>query len=90
MLFTELPLCDSILEGLEAMNFKKATPVQEQAIPVILDKKDVIACAQTGTGKTAAFLLPLLDNLKNDNHDVNKVNSIIMAPTRSWLSRLIK
>lgn len=70
------------------MNFKKATPVQEQAIPVILDKKDVIACAQTGTGKTAAFLLPLLDNLKNDNHDVNKVNSIIMAPTRELAQQI--
>ncbi len=88
MLFTELPLCDSILEGLEAMNFKKATPVQEQAIPVILDKKDVIACAQTGTGKTAAFLLPLLDNLKNDDHDVNKVNAIIMAPTRELAQQI--
>ncbi len=88
MLFTELPLCDSILDGLRAMNFKEATPVQEQAIPVILDKKDVIACAQTGTGKTAAFLLPLLDNLKNDNHDVNKVNAIIMAPTRELAQQI--
>ncbi len=88
MLFTELPLCDSILEGLAAMNFKEATPVQEQAIPVILDKKDVIACAQTGTGKTAAFLLPLLDNLQNDNHDVNKVNAIIMAPTRELAQQI--
>ena len=60
MLFTELPLTDSLLEGLDAMNFRDATPVQEQAIPIILNKKDVIACAQTGTGKTAAFLLPLL------------------------------
>jgi ATP-dependent RNA helicase RhlE len=88
MLFTELPLCDSILEGLQAMNFKETTPVQEQAIPVILDKKDVIACAQTGTGKTAAFLLPLLDNLQNDNHDVNKVNAIIMAPTRELAQQI--
>ncbi len=56
MLFTELPLCNTLLDGLQAMNFKETTPVQEQAIPVILDKKDVIACAQTGTGgKTAAF-----------------------------------
>lgn len=70
------------------MNFKEATPVQEQAIPVILDKKDVIACAQTGTGKTAAFLLPLLDNLQNDNHDVNKVNAIIMAPTRELAQQI--
>ena len=54
MRFDELPLCEPVLAGLDAMNFTEATPVQEQTIPVILDKKDVIACAQTGTGKTAA------------------------------------
>lgn len=88
MLFTDLPLCDSLLEGLEAMNFKETTPVQEQAIPVILEKKDVIACAQTGTGKTAAFLLPLLNNLQTDNHDDNKVNAIVMAPTRELAQQI--
>ncbi len=82
MLFTELPLCDSLLEGLQAMNFTETTPIQEQAIPVILDKKDVIAVAQTGTGKTAAFLLPLLNNLQTEKHELNKVNAIIMEPTR--------
>ena len=80
MLFTELPLCDALLDGLQAMNFKETTPVQEQAIPVILRKKDVIACAQTGTGKTAAFLLPLLNNLQTEPHEHHKVNAIIMAP----------
>lgn len=50
MTFKELPLCDEVLQGLDAMNFVEATPVQEQTIPVILAKKDVIACAQTGTG----------------------------------------
>lgn len=88
MLFTELPLTDSLLEGLDVMNFKEATPVQEQAIPIILDKKDVIACAQTGTGKTAAFLLPLLNNLQTDNHNENKVNAIIMAPTRELAQQI--
>jgi len=82
MLFTELPLCDSLLEGLQAMNFTETTPIQEQAIPVILDKKDVIAVAQTGTGKTAAFLLPLLNNLQTEKQDQHKVNAIIMEPTR--------
>lgn len=88
MLFTELPLTDSLLEGLDVMNFKEATPVQEQAIPIILNKKDVIACAQTGTGKTAAFLLPLLNNLQTDNHNENKVNAIIMAPTRELAQQI--
>ena len=59
MRFDELPLCDAVLDGLQAMNFKEATPVQAETIPVILQKRDVIACAQTGTGKTAAFILPL-------------------------------
>lgn len=88
MQFTELPLTDTLLEGLDAMNFKETTPVQEQAIPVLLKGKDVIACAQTGTGKTAAFLLPLLNNLQTDNHEENKVNAIIMAPTRELAQQI--
>ena len=88
MLFTELPLCDALLDGLQAMNFKETTPVQEQAIPVILRKKDVIACAQTGTGKTAAFLLPLLNNLQTEPHESQKVNAIIMAPTRELAQQI--
>ncbi len=88
MLFTDLPLCDSLLEGLQAMNFKDMTPVQEQAIPVILNRQDVIACAQTGTGKTAAFLLPLLNNLQTEPHDEHKVNAIIMAPTRELAQQI--
>ncbi|HBK41593.1 MAG TPA: ATP-dependent helicase [Porphyromonadaceae bacterium] len=88
MLFTELPLCDALQDGLQAMNFKETTPVQEQAIPVILRKKDVIACAQTGTGKTAAFLLPLLNNLQTEPHEHHKVNAIIMAPTRELAQQI--
>ena len=88
MLFTDLPLCNSLLEGLQSMNFKDMTPVQEQAIPVILNKQDVIACAQTGTGKTAAFLLPLLNNLQTEPHEEHKVNAIIMAPTRELAQQI--
>lgn len=88
MLFTELPLCDALLEGLAAMNFTETTPVQELAIPVILDKRDIIACAQTGTGKTAAFLLPLINNLQTEKHEENKVNAIIMAPTRELAQQI--
>ena len=88
MLFTELPLCDEVLEGLNAMNFKEATPVQEKTIPLILQKKDIIACAQTGTGKTAAFLLPLIHNLQSEKHEPNKVNAIIMSPTRELAQQI--
>ena len=88
MRFDELPLCDSVLDGLQAMNFKEATPVQEQTIPVILAKRDVIACAQTGTGKTAAFILPLLHNLQAEPHAENFVNAIIMAPTRELAQQI--
>lgn len=88
MLFTELPLCEALQQGLEAMNFTETTPIQEQAIPVILDKCDVIACAQTGTGKTAAFLLPLLNNLQTEPHDEHKINAIIMAPTRELAQQI--
>lgn len=88
MQFTELSLSKPLQEGLEAMNFTEMTPVQELAIPVILAKKDVIACAQTGTGKTAAFLLPLLNNLQSEPHEENKVNAIIMAPTRELAQQI--
>ena len=88
MRFDELPLCDAVLDGLQAMNFKAATPVQAETIPVILQKRDVIACAQTGTGKTAAFILPLLHNLQAEPHAEDKVNAIIMAPTRELAQQI--
>ncbi|HLP04399.1 MAG TPA: DEAD/DEAH box helicase [Paludibacter sp.] len=88
MRFDELPLCEAVLDGLQAMNFKEATPVQAQTIPFILQKRDVIACAQTGTGKTAAFILPLLHNLQSEHHEENFVNAIIMAPTRELAQQI--
>jgi len=88
MRFDELPLCDAVLDGLQAMNFKETTPVQEQTIPVILQKRDVIACAQTGTGKTAAYILPLLNNLQSEHHAETAVNAIIMAPTRELAQQI--
>ena len=88
MRFDELPLCDAVQDGLQAMNFKEATPVQAETIPVILAKRDVIACAQTGTGKTAAFILPLLHNLQSEPHAEDKVNAIIMAPTRELAQQI--
>ena len=88
MYFDELPLADEVLDALWDMHFDVCTPVQEHTIPVILDGRDVISCAQTGTGKTAAFILPLLTNLLYDNHDPNKLNAIIMAPTRELAQQI--
>ena len=70
------------MEALDAMGFKEPTPIQEQAIPKILDSKDLIACAQTGTGKTAAFLLPVLNKLAENPDRPNKINTLVIAPTR--------
>jgi len=82
MRFEELDLVDSVLDGLEAMNFHEMTPVQELAIPPILQGKDVIACAQTGTGKTAAYVLPVINKLSKGGYPADAINAIIMAPTR--------
>ena len=88
MYFDELALSDEVLDALWDMHFDECTPVQEKTIPVILDGHDVISCAQTGTGKTAAYILPLLTNLAFDNHDPNKLNAIIMAPTRELAQQI--
>lgn len=80
MTFKELGLNEQLLEGLDAMGFETATPIQEKAIPAILEGKDLIACAQTGTGKTAAFLLPVLHHLANQNEET--INTLIIVPTR--------
>lgn len=68
------------------MGFKNATPIQEQAIPVILERKDLIACAQTGTGKTAAYLLPILNNIVKA--EVRHLNTLIIAPTRELAQQI--
>lgn len=88
MRFDELNLEDAILDGLDAMNFEEATPVQEQTIPVILAKKDIISCAQTGTGKTAAYVLPIINELSKGGFPDNAVNAIIMAPTRELAQQI--
>ncbi len=88
MFFDELALSDEVLDALWDMHFDECTPVQEKAIPVILDRHDVIACAQTGTGKTAAYILPLLTNLAYDDHDPDRLNAIIMAPTRELAQQI--
>lgn len=80
MNFKELGLNDQMLEAISFMGFEKATPVQELAVPEILLGNDLIACAQTGTGKTAAYVLPVLDKLiKNHQHETSV---LIIVPTR--------
>jgi len=78
--FKDFNFQEQLQEGISAMGFEQPTPVQEQAIPSILEGKDVIACAQTGTGKTAAYLLPTLNDLvKNRNENIS---TLIIVPTR--------
>ena len=88
MYFDELPLSDEVLDALWDMHFEECTPVQEKTIPLILEGRDVISCAQTGTGKTAAYILPLLTNLANDGHNEDKLNAIIMSPTRELAQQI--
>ena len=82
MKFIDLGLDPRILEGIDAMGYENATPVQQQVMVPILEGKDIIAAAQTGTGKTAAFLLPLLHRLLTSPHHAGDINAMIIVPTR--------
>jgi len=80
MTFKELGLVEKLLEALSYMGFEEATPIQEQAIPKIIEGKDLLACAQTGTGKTAAFILPVLNQLAGK--ETKKTKVLVVCPTR--------
>ena len=88
MKFSELNLEECVLQALDAMNFSECTPVQEHTIPVILEGRDLIGVAQTGTGKTAAYLLPVLNQLSKGGYPVDAINCIIMAPTRELAQQI--
>jgi len=88
MKFDELDLSYDILDALDAMRFDECTPIQEQAIPVILEGRDLIAVAQTGTGKTAAYLLPVIDRLADMPEAKDYVNCIVMSPTRELAQQI--
>lgn len=82
MTFKELKLHEDVLQGLDAMGFDKPTPIQEASIPILIDNKDIIAVAQTGTGKTAAFLLPVLHKICEEQIQEGQINTLIISPTR--------
>jgi ATP-dependent RNA helicase RhlE len=86
MEFKDFNLDPRILEGLDSIGFKNPTPIQQETIPVIIEGKDLIACAQTGTGKTAAYLLPLLHKIIQ-NED-RQINTLILAPTRELAQQI--
>ncbi len=88
MRFDEFDLSEGVLRSIETMNYVETTPVQEQAIPVILEGRDLIACAQTGTGKTAAYTLPLLSELERLGNPENLVKALIVVPTRELAQQI--
>ena len=81
MNFKDVGIHSPVLDGVEAMGYKETTPIQRAAIPVILENKDLIGCAQTGTGKTAAFLLPTIQKI-NELSDHGSIDALIIVPTR--------
>ena len=86
--FYELDINDNILDALDDMRFETCTPIQEQCIPVILNGRDVLGVAQTGTGKTAAYLLPVLSKLDDGGYPKDAINCLIMSPTRELAQQI--
>ena len=86
--FYDLDLNDDVLDALDAMNFTTCTPIQEHTIPPLLEGRDLIGVAQTGTGKTAAYLLPILSMLSDGGYPEDAINCIIMSPTRELAQQI--
>jgi len=84
--FSDFNFDEKLTEGLASMGYLNPTPIQQLAIPVIMQKHDVIACAQTGTGKTAAYLLPILNNIVNS--EKRHLNTLVIAPTRELAQQI--
>lgn len=82
MKFTDLTLHPDLLRGVQDMGYETLTPIQERAIPLLLEGHDLLGCAQTGTGKTAGFALPILQNLLDADHADRKIRALVVAPTR--------
>lgn len=88
MRFDELDLGDDVLDALDAMHFEECTPIQEQAIGAVLDGHDMIACAQTGTGKTAAYLLPIISMINDGGYPEDAINCVVMVPTHELAQQI--
>jgi len=88
--FEDILTNEDVLDGLWDMHFDECTPIQEQAIPVILAGHDLLACAQTGTGKTAAYLLPVINMLADGGYPEDAINCVVMAPTRELAQQIDK
>ena len=90
MSFTTLGLCEPILKAIEEQGYTTPTPVQKQAIPIILEKRDILAGAQTGTGKTAGFTLPLLELLthRKSQNKKHQISALILTPTRELAAQV--
>ena len=85
MTFKSLGVIDPILKAIEAEGYSHPTPIQEQSIPILLQGKDLLGCAQTGTGKTAAFAIPILQHIYNNPQQIKgrrKIRALIVTPTR--------
>ncbi|MCU0358795.1 MAG: DEAD/DEAH box helicase [Cyclobacteriaceae bacterium] len=86
MTFSDFNFDPKLHEGLDSMGYEKPTPIQQQAVPVILEGKDIIACAQTGTGKTAAYILPVIHRMIQTDH--RHLNTLVIAPTRELAQQI--
>ena len=88
MKFEDILTNDDVLDGLWDMHFDECTPIQEQSIPIIMEGRDLLACAQTGTGKTAAYLLPVINMLADGGYPEDAINCVVMAPTRELAQQI--
>lgn len=88
MTFEDILHNDDLLDALYDMHFQECTPIQELAIPPALEGNDIMAVAQTGTGKTAAYLLPVIEQLIDDDYPQDRVNCVVMAPTRELAQQI--
>jgi ATP-dependent RNA helicase RhlE len=92
MLFSELNLSEPILKALADTGYTHPTPIQEQSIPIILRRKDLLGCAQTGTGKTAAFALPIIEILSQTERKEKKrkIRTLVLTPTRELAVQILE
>jgi len=88
MLFNQLGLSAELLRAIDEKGYREVTPIQQQAIPLVLDGRDIMAGAQTGTGKTAGFALPILQHLQNGQTNRRKVRALVLTPTRELAAQV--